>query len=479
MPQKQSAPAPSLAPLRVFVPPGEQESGAAGLSPSMTLKQFFTAFFRPVCLISTGKAERNVDQYDESLDYWVDFTGDPPLEAIDDYTTARIFGPRAGGARAPQGAPIADNTVRKHCVHLQCVLDRCGPRTRENRQGQSLLDEVPYLPKPQLIIKDVEDNFSLDELAAILAHCHVPIAPHGLSGAELRTWWQSLFIFDYNVGLRIGSLMDLTWPMVKPDRIELPRVKGGQPKRFPLNRFALSALQGMRGISGPVVPHEGPHVWPWPHSRDYSSLEGPAAADPGRRPDPGRPALWFPRPAQGHVHRAGRDQSGRGHDGGRPQQFGHDAKALPQSVGAQKRIGQIAAARRPAAQIVLMAAAAAWALHAAACASAGEPFAQKDPPARLLILRTPAPRGNLPLLAAGPGRGGLSPRGSAGCRWAFRRHGRRAARLQGCTHRLAARAVGPAPPGFFPARAATHAAAQPVRPRRNERRDSPVEPSTT
>ncbi len=199
------------------------------LSRQMTLSQFYEAYYKPVRLEARGAAVRNIEAIEQSLGYWKRFTGDPPIEAIDELTTlaflnglgklqgrnprgpssfgnrgdgrmlrtlgkypgglsaeklCKASGLRLGGssfqfnlerlrregfvsgdrdgivltqtgriALAELGAektvPLSPNTIRKHCTHLQGILDRTGPRSREVRDGQGLLAEVPYLSRPR------------------------------------------------------------------------------------------------------------------------------------------------------------------------------------------------------------------------------------------------------------------------------------------------------------------------------------------
>jgi Phage integrase family len=255
--------------------PSCRGSDNENLSPRMTLREFYASFFLPVCLVALGRSRRTLDQYEQSLGLWGRFTLDPPLLAIDQRLIAKF----TGGLRALPGIDtptLGDNSIHKHCRTVQAIMDRAGPWARKiNEFGQDLLDRVPLIPKPSLFEPDVEDNFTIAELTVLLAHCAVPVAPSELGGRDREIWWRSLFLFAYNAGLRIGSLMTLEWTWLKIDargsRIEIPSrsgTKGGRPKRFPLNQFALSALEMMRPISGGP---QGGRVWPW---RGWPKSEG-------------------------------------------------------------------------------------------------------------------------------------------------------------------------------------------------------------
>ena len=198
--------------LKLFTEPADGEDQ---LTSNLTLNEFAEAYVLPVCLVHA--ATRNLKQYLESLAYWVEFTGDPPLSGIDDYTCA-LFLQELKKLPGRGKQLLADNTVRKHCVHVQYVLDRAGPRTRHNPQGKRLIDEVPILQKPSLVIDEVTDNFSLGEIGLWLeatGHAIAPVLP-GCSPAE---FWQSLILFDYNIGFRLQTLLAVRWEWLKSEPV--------------------------------------------------------------------------------------------------------------------------------------------------------------------------------------------------------------------------------------------------------------------
>lgn len=258
--------------LKLFGEDGENpRPGGPGLSPAMRLTEFYRAFHRPVVLIARSAAPKNVKQYDESVGYWGRFTPNPPIYEIDDYAGAAFLTALSKlPGRAP-GSTLSPNTVIKHCVHVQAVLDRTGPRSRDCPDAQRLLDEVPYLAKPKAIHKVPDDRFSIDEMTRILANCAAAVAPSELASAERVIWWQSLFLGgDYNIGLRIGSAMLAEWSMLRAQAHPEPadwlqvRTKGGGEKRIFVNQFARVAIEAMRPISGPGAPFGAAgRIWPW------------------------------------------------------------------------------------------------------------------------------------------------------------------------------------------------------------------------
>lgn len=241
--------------IRIFRGDGGTPS-PPGLSPAMTWPQFYEVFFLPVCLIARQAARKNIKQYDETLDYWERFTCNPSLEATNDIHTADFLMELEKLPGRKKGTKISPNTIIKHCVHLQAVMDRAGPRSREMRNGQGLLDEVPYLARPKARKKDADDNFTLDEQTAILRSCWAARAPREFL-PQREVYWQSLYLATYNLGLRIGSMMSLEWSMQYGGYLFVP-VKGGDTRKIFINPWARVAIEAMRPITGRCE-----RIWPW------------------------------------------------------------------------------------------------------------------------------------------------------------------------------------------------------------------------
>ena len=245
--------------LRLF----RDSAGSGRLSARMTLCEFFAAYVRPVVLVPAGAARRNIEQYEQSLGYWRRLVGDPPLAAIDEYTCARFV---AGLRELPgRHGRLSSNTVRKHCFHVQRVLNLAGPwaNTAPLRQAQGLLDRVPYLPAPPAVEEPTDDAFTLEEIEAFLDACSVAIAPRGLHVSP-EQWWRALILFLANTGLRIGSVLRLRWDYVVGSELRVPpgAMKGRRRAHWmPLNSGARQALA--------LVEGGGELIFPWPHTESW------------------------------------------------------------------------------------------------------------------------------------------------------------------------------------------------------------------
>ena len=250
--------------LHVYTPPATspRDRRQADLSPTMSLSAVFAAYVRPVCLLPSGACESTINQYAESLGYWATFTGDPPLLEVDDYAAADFV---AGLMRLPgrKSPTISPNTVRKHCRHVQYILDRCGPRTRHLRQAAGLIPEVPYLAAPKKRPKPTVEAFVLAEIRAWLNACSTATRPQ-IPGVMPPPWWRALIVAGYNTGLRIGSLLALQrqWLTVTDDGsgwVVIPShaVKGNRSRHVYCSPAAVAAMRS--------IPTRG-HIFPWPQS---------------------------------------------------------------------------------------------------------------------------------------------------------------------------------------------------------------------
>ncbi len=251
--------------LRVFSGGDADSPDEHGLWPGMSLVAFYRAYVKQVCLLRARS--RNVAQYEESLGLWESLTGDPPLPQIDEFVCAEFV---RGVALRPgrDAASLSDNTVRKHCIPVQYCLDRAGPYSRRsNPFGKGLLADPPLLPKPSIVTNDVTDNFLVAEISQWLAVCHQASTPQ-VKGVSPKDWWQSLILFDYNVGLRLETLLAARydWLIEEDDghwlQVPADAIKGKKRgRKFFVNAHALAAIESIRT--------DRELIFPWQHSANY------------------------------------------------------------------------------------------------------------------------------------------------------------------------------------------------------------------
>lgn len=260
-------------------------SGPGELSADLRLSEFVVLYYKPVHLITHDARPRHVEAVEESVRYWVRFTGDPPLSAIRVWDTAR-FVQGLKGRPGRNGAGMSNNTIRKHCGAIQAILDLCGQADRWNREAVGLLEQVPYIARPRKEDKPAEDCFTLDEYVRLVENCDAARLPLKLAGRPIAPgrYHRALLGLIFNTGLRIGGAMGATWRNYHGDWLWLPPrdvAKGFAGKRVELNAAAQAILESLRGFDCERI-----FAWPtWPQSKQslYKQLDRITACLPPDR----------------------------------------------------------------------------------------------------------------------------------------------------------------------------------------------------
>lgn len=230
----------------------------ANLSAEMTLPEFYSAYVHPVHRIGRGADPKTIDLDRAALKHWEELTSNPSLKDISEFDTAE-FVASVMECDGRHGNKMSPNTVRKHCIHLQFILDRAGPRSRTLRNAARLIDEPPGFEKPKARKAARPALLSLNEIAAwihVADHADTP----NMDRVDAATWWKVLVLFAYNTGLRIDTVMRLEWVMLDsagwltvPPEIYKGHEHGGT---FYVNQPARAALELIR-------PFGYDRLFPW------------------------------------------------------------------------------------------------------------------------------------------------------------------------------------------------------------------------
>jgi len=246
-------------------------------APDWTLAQLYKRRLREVEMQSLSP--KTVKIVDRTVGYWVEATGDPPLEQLDERHTAKFvkYLQKQKG-RMPR-TKMARNTVRKHCTHLDRLLRLAGPRAAcrdaVTKRGLFGLDPDDGLPRDAPAVKGRppvqrrEPNpFELAEVEIWLAHCDMASAPN-LPGLPTGDWWRAIVLFAWNTGLRIETILELRWKWIES--------RGGRPTlvipagsykgrrhglALPLSTAALAAIEPLRKLGFQ-------RIFPWPHTESH------------------------------------------------------------------------------------------------------------------------------------------------------------------------------------------------------------------
>jgi hypothetical protein len=246
----------------------ETSPHAGGLSSRMSLAQFWLTFVKPCFLLARNDSALTIEEYQQSIDYWILFTGDPPLDTIDDFATARFA---SGIFQLPgrKSATISTATVRKHYRNIQCCLDLAGPRSARSpasRKAQRLIDDVPYLDKPSLELDPVTTNFTVTEIGQIIGATRQMRRPL-ISGLAAADFWFLFVVVSYNTSEREGAMMTVELPPPGAVEVHFPRsIRKGRRKSMivPLNAAAREAIETTRSARALLCPFPR-----WPHSRRW------------------------------------------------------------------------------------------------------------------------------------------------------------------------------------------------------------------
>lgn len=250
-----------------------------------TLRQVFDSVF----LKRRALAAASVAGYLSSIRRWEIITGnlvmreiaDPQfdLDVFAEYVRSKIPVTRLDGKSESMSAASANKEIRQ----IQSVLSICGPRTKNNRDGQGFLPETPLLrlfaepePTPRFI--------PLVELDAIYAACRVAAWPReDYAGIPPDLWWQSAVVYLSNCGSRT-----VDWLALKTDDVDLstgvvvlPREKKtGKRNKIPL---AVCVVDHFRKIWS-----QRDLVWPAPKNKSYRNATWKLIQVKAGIPDPYR-----------------------------------------------------------------------------------------------------------------------------------------------------------------------------------------------
>lgn len=286
----------------VWQEPEQLALALSALSPQQTLEGFFEGYVLPICL--PYAAPRNIKQYRESLGYWKRFSGDPTLAQLSQATeqvqpdgrrTRQYINARVAISRFVQqlralpgrDGTLAENTVRKHCVALQYILDRAAPAdARHNPDGAGMLPEAITIPKPGVVVNQVEDVFTLPEIGHWLDACKAAKSPKRLAGVSPPDFWRSLVVFAYNVGLRIDTIVSVRFDWFSKDEmghwVQIPprAIKKKRGRAYYVNAWAWDAIEAIR--TNRELVFEWRHEMGWLHETRRRLLAASGIAESRR-----------------------------------------------------------------------------------------------------------------------------------------------------------------------------------------------------
>lgn len=254
-------------------PDSPDDIATGGLSPQMTLSEFFQTWFLPIVLASEGRDAATITSYRESIGWWHKLTSDPPLEQIDEYTVAAFKrGLREATYRRGKCGKLRQLgafTISKHLRQVRTVLKRIGPTINPERPGKSLVAEVPHLRVEKPRKGAPKRPFTIGEAKRIIAATPLlptPRYPHGREIMPSR-WWRAFCLVLFYTGLRVGTVLKLKRSMIEVGEdgkawLQIPGsiTKTGKPVRKFLHPVAAKVIHSLG---------HGEQIFPWKYWRRH------------------------------------------------------------------------------------------------------------------------------------------------------------------------------------------------------------------
>ncbi len=269
------------------------EPRGVGISAAMSLSAFCREYYFPIVLElwtpEDIEESDDADEIDESgnakvylkaLDYWAQFTGDPPLHQIDDLLIAKfrhLLRTTPIGRRTKK--LLTEATVVKNLACIRAVLFRAGPDTDPKRPAKGLLTKIPHLvisgpphplPRPR---------FSVDQARAMRAACDVMAErskfarkdQQGDGGPDAPQYWRALLDTAYYTGLRRGTLLLLERNMIQRDedghRLYVPGSAVEKTHKFSIKALRPELLETLQGLPRSSTAPE--RFFPWAFTKDH------------------------------------------------------------------------------------------------------------------------------------------------------------------------------------------------------------------
>jgi len=205
---------------------------------------------------------RTIEAYLESVELYINVIGDLPIDKLTPENNICFV-------QALNKRNFANETIRKHCGHLNTIFFRMGPPGPRNRDAFGFLKEPPWIRPPRPFLKLPRDVLDV-QVENLYRACAQTSAcyqyPVYLDPYLRPKWWETLILFIVSTALRHGAVFGLTWENLDfgCHRIIVPATldKCRRERIKPLHPFV---LQGFRAIQcGDTVAGS---LMPWIHSQ--------------------------------------------------------------------------------------------------------------------------------------------------------------------------------------------------------------------
>ncbi|MBR0239250.1 MAG: hypothetical protein IJQ39_14235 [Thermoguttaceae bacterium] len=116
-----------------------------GLSDQMTLSKFYEEWYLQIISKRNRQSEKTVREINTAMKYWVEYTGDPTLAEINNFTIDK-FAAGLYQTKKKNGGTLSDQTVKKHLGAIAGVMAYAGPKNNQYKRATCLMAELPEFP---------------------------------------------------------------------------------------------------------------------------------------------------------------------------------------------------------------------------------------------------------------------------------------------------------------------------------------------
>ncbi len=250
-------------------------SGRGGVSPEMTLGEFFETYHVPVVLAGEKQSSAGtITSCREGIAWWVRLTGDPPLASIDRFTLAKFAeGLRTATYRRGKAAKertLAAYTIAKHFNQVQAVLYRAGPDVDPRRPAAELIEKVPRLARPRPRKCRPKPCFTVAEAKRMIGATDTMTAP-AHPGVDAPSWWRALLLTLFYTGLRVGTVLELRFKDLAA-RGDEPWLEVPEDAVHKTHKWTDIYLRREAALSIEAIRTDRPRIFEWPHCHKRLSI---------------------------------------------------------------------------------------------------------------------------------------------------------------------------------------------------------------
>lgn len=204
-----------------------------------TLSKFFDTEFRKYRLQAKNLDPKTVKSYEQTVAWWVRFTGNPPMDQIDD-DMAADFIIYMMSRKGKQSGTMKVGSVIKHVRNIKTIVRFAGPR-QFYPGGRGIISTCAYFDPPKQEKKKPHKSWTIKELRQMFAAADRMTWPT-LPGVSAPDWWRAFIAIGFYTGFRITALTSARYSQIH-DRWLTSLAEDSKGKRSQRQWLHIEALQ--------------------------------------------------------------------------------------------------------------------------------------------------------------------------------------------------------------------------------------------